>query len=136
MSKFESSVKVVPFNQERVYQKLSDLNHLESMKDRIPTDKVQDVRFDQDTLSFNISPVGEITLNIVEREPFKCIKFKTVKSPLPFILWIQIVPVSDEACKLKLTMDVDVNPLMIGMIRKPLQDALEKMAEMMAAIPY
>lgn len=136
MSKFESSIKVIPYGQERVYNKLSDLNNLEAIKDRIPADKVQDIRFDQDTLTFNVSPVGEIALKIIERDPCKCIKFETVKSPMPFNLWIQLVPVSEEECKMRLTIGIDINPFMKGMIQKPLQDGLEKMAEMMAMIQY
>jgi len=136
MSKFESSVKVVPFSQERVYNKLSDLNNLESVKDRIPADKVQDMSFDQDTLTFNVSPVGEITLQIIEREPHKCIKFETIKSPMPFNLWVQIVPVTEDECKMRLTISLDINPFMKGMIQKPLQDGLEKMADTLALIQY
>lgn len=136
MSKFESSVKVIPFSQERVYDKLSDLNNLESIKDRIPADKVQDMSFDQDTLTFSVSPVGEITFRIIEREPYKCIKFETTKSPLPLKLWIQIVSSSEEECKMRLTIDVDVNPFMKGMIQKPLQEGLEKMADTLALIQY
>lgn len=136
MSKFESNVKTIPFGQERVYSKLSDLNNLESMKDRIPADKIQDMRFDQDTLSFTMSPVGELTLKVVEREPCKCIKFETVKSPMPFNLWIQIVPVTAEECKMKLTIGIDINPFMKGMIQKPLQEGVEKMADVLALIPY
>ena len=52
MSNFESSVKVIPYSQERVYNKLSDLSNLEAVKDRLPKDKVQDLSFDSDTLSF------------------------------------------------------------------------------------
>ena len=54
------------------------------MKDRIPQDKVKDISFDSDTLTFSVDPVGKITLQVIEREPFKCIKFETTQSPLPF----------------------------------------------------
>ncbi|MDR0746236.1 MAG: SRPBCC family protein [Mediterranea sp.] len=136
MSKVESNVKVVPFSQERVYNKLSDLSNLESVKNEIPADKIQNMNFDQDTLTFNVPPVGEITLKIIEREPCKCIKFETIRSPMPFNLWIQIAPVSEEECKMRLTVGADINPFMKGMIRKPLQDGLEKMAGMLAMIRY
>ena len=43
MTKFESPVKVIPFSQERVYGKLSDLSNLEAIKDRLPEDKVKDI---------------------------------------------------------------------------------------------
>ena len=54
-------------------------------------DKVQDLSFDSDTLSFSVSPVGKLTLQIVEREPSKCVKLETTNSPLPFNMWIQLV---------------------------------------------
>ncbi len=136
MAKFESAVKLVPYAQERVYGKLSDLSNLESVKDRLPTDKVQDLSFDSETLSFQVSGIGQLTLKIVDREPIKCVKFSTINSPIPFSLWIQIVPQAEEECKMKLTVDIDVNPFMKAMIQKPLQDGLEKMAEVLASIQY
>ena len=136
MSQFESSVKQIPFSQERVYTKLSDLSNLESMKDRIPQDKVKDISFDSDTLTFSVDPVGKITLQVIEREPFKCIKFETTQSPLPFNLWIQLVPDSEQGCKMKLTIRVDINPFMKAMVQQPLQEGIEKMADMLAMIQY
>ena len=136
MANFESSVKVIPYSQERVYAKLSDLSNLESVKDRLPEDKVQDLSFDSDTLSFNVSPVGQITLQIVERDPWKCIKLATTNSPLPFNMWIQLVETAEEECKIKLTIGMDINPFMKAMVQKPLQDGLEKMVEMLSMIQY
>ena len=136
MANFESSVKVIPYSQERVYAKLSDLSNLESVKDRLPEVKVQDLSFDSDTLSFNVSPVGQITLQIVERDPCKCIKLATTNSPLPFNMWIQLVETAEEECKIKLTIGMDINPFMKAMVQKPLQDGLEKMVEMLSMIQY
>ena len=129
MANFESSVKVIPYSQERVYAKLSDLSNLESVKDRLPEDKIQD-------LSFSVSPIGQLTLQIVEREPCKCIKLATTNSPLPFNMWIQLVSTAEEECKLKVTIGMDINPFMKAMVQKPLQDGLEKMVEMLSMIQY
>lgn len=136
MSKFESSIKQIPYSQEQVYNRLSNLNNLEAIKDKVPQDKIQDLSFDADSIKMNISPVGNLELKIVEREPHKCIKFETIASPVPFTLWIQIVPATEQDSKLKLTVKVDINPVMRMMIEKPLKDGLEKMADMMAMIPY
>lgn len=136
MTKFESSVKAIAAPQEVVYEKLSDLNNLEKVKDRLPADKVKNLSFDADTLSIEVSPVGKITLQIVEREPAKCIKFATTDSPLPFNLWIQLLPTSATECKMKITVGVELNPFMKGMVQKPLQEGVEKMAEMLSLIPY
>ena len=136
MTKFESSVKVIPYSQERVYEKLADLSNLEAIKDRLPEDKVKNMSFDTDTLSFNVDPVGQLTLRIIEREPSKCIKFETTNSPLPFNMWIQLVAVSEEECKLKVTIGLEFNPFMKAMVQKPLNEGLEKMADMLSMIQY
>ncbi len=136
MTQFESSVKVIPYNNEQVYAKLSDLTNIEKVKDKLPQDKVKDLQFDADSMSFSVPPVGMLTLRIIEREPDKCIKFETVNSPLPFNLWIQLVPVTEAECKMKLTIRAELNPFIKGMIQKPLEEGLEKMAEMLSKIPY
>ncbi len=136
MAKFESTVRVIPSSQEQVYNKLSDLSNLESVKDRLPADKVKDLSFNSDTLSLQVPGIGQLTLKIVDREPSTCIKFETTNSPLPFTLWVQVVPQSEEECKMKLTVDLDVNPFMKAMIQGPLQEGLEKMAEALSNIQY
>ena len=136
MTKFESSIKQIPYSQEAVYAKLSDLSHLESIKDRLPADKVKDLTFDADSLSFSVAPVGQISLLIIEREPCKCIKFETSNSPLPFNLWIQLLPVEENVCKMRITVGLELNPFMKSMVQKPLQEGIEKMAETLSQIPY
>lgn len=136
MTKFESEVKVIPFPQEVVYEKLSDLNNLEKVKDKLPEDKVKNLTFSTDSMSVEVPPVGNITLQVVEKEPCKCIKFGTTTSPLPFNLWIQLLPVSDAQCKMKLTIGMELNPFMKAMVQKPLQEGIQKMADMLAMIQY
>lgn len=136
MTKFESEVKFIPASQETVYEKLSDLNNLEKVKDRLPEDKVKNLEFTSDSLTVEVPPVGKITLQIVEKEPCKCIKFGTTTSPLPFNLWIQLLPVSETDCKMKLTIGMELNPFMKAMVQKPLQEGVEKMAAMLSMIDY
>ena len=136
MTKFESGIKNVQASQEAVYQKLSDLNNLEKVKERLPEDKIKDLTFDAYSMTMEVNPVGKITLQIVEKEPCKCIKFETAASPFPFNLWIQILPVTAGECKMKLTIGMDINPFMKAMVQKPLQEGLEKMADMLSLIPY
>ena len=46
------------------------------------------------------------------------------------------MPVTETECKMKLTIGMDLNPFMKAMVQKPLQEGLEKMADMLAVIPY
>ena len=136
MTTFESNIKQVQAPQSAVYAKLSDLNNLAQVKDRLPEHKVKNMTFDADTLSMQAPPIGTITLKIVAREPESCITFRTTSSPLPFDLQIHLSPVSDAECQLKLTINMEVNPFIKNMIQRPLQDGLEKMADLLAMIPY
>jgi hypothetical protein len=135
-SKFESSVKLVPYPQQAVYDNISDLNNLEKVRDRVPEDKVSDFSFDQDTVSLNVAPVGELKLRICDREEPKCVKFETVLSPVPFNVWVQVLPVDENNAKLKVTVKAELNPFIKSMVEKPLQDGVEKIADALAQIHY
>lgn len=129
-------MREIPYPQQLVYDTVSDLNNMERVKERMPEDKIQDFTFDHDTLSVEVSPVGRITLRIIEREEPKCVKFETAESPLPFFFWIQLLPVTEESCKMRLTIKTDLNPFMKTMVSGPLKDALEKMTDIIAGIKY
>ncbi|HJH65998.1 MAG TPA: SRPBCC family protein [Bacteroides mediterraneensis] len=138
---FESNVKHVPYSQERVYNKLSDLNNLEGVRERLNEvkdkldGKLEDMSFDRDSITLKVQGIN-LTLRIIEREPLKCIKFEGDKSPIPLNLWIQILPVTEEEAKMKVTIRAEVNMFMKAMVSKPLQEGVEKLADMLAMLPY
>ena len=136
MTKFESSVKQIPYPVENVYRNISDLSNLERVRDRIPEDKLQDFQFDSDFVQVSVAPVGTIKLRIIEREENKCVKFETEQSPLPFNLWIQVLPVSETESKMKITVKADIPFMLKGMVSGPLQDGVEKIADALSQIPY
>lgn len=146
---FESSIKQIFHKQESVYNTLSDLNNLqrlkdkfEQVKDQIPEDKkeqldkIKDLTFDSDSISISAPMVGEIKMRIIDREAPKTIKFETENSPVPFNFCIQLLPTSEAACKMKLTIKADLNPFIKGMVKKPLEEGIEKIADALAMIPY
>ena len=136
MTKFESSVKQIPYPVENVYRNLSDLNNLERVRDRIPEDKLQDFQFDSDSVQVSVAPVGTIKLRIIEREENKCVKFEAEQSPLPFNLWIQVLPVNEAESKMKVTVKADIPFMLKGMVAVPLQDGVEKIADTLSQVPY
>ena len=149
MSTFESSIRQIPYPQQNVYDKLSDLSNLktlkeryELMKDNMPeearkqAEAIKDLQFDQDSLTVNVPPVGTIRLKVVDREEPKCIKFETEQSPVPFNFWIQLLPVTTPSCKMKLTIKADLNPFIKQMVKKPLSEGIEKIADVLQMIQY
>lgn len=149
MSTFESSIRQIPYPQQNVYDKLSDLSNIktlkeryELMKDNMPeearkqAEAIKDLQFDQDSLTVNVPPVGTIRLKVVDREEPKCIKFETEQSPVPFNFWIQLLPVTTTSCKMKLTIKADLNPFIKQMVKKPLSEGIEKIADVLQMIQY
>lgn len=141
MAQYESSIKHIPYSQERVYNKLSDLNNLNSVRDRLDLikdkfdGKLEDMSFDSDSLTLKVQGFN-LTLRIIEREPLKCIKFEGDKTPIPLNLWIQILPEGMDNAKMKVTIRAEVNMFMKAMVAKPLQEGVEKLADMLSMIPY
>ncbi len=136
MTKFESSIKQIPYAVEDVYRNISDLSNLERVCDRVPQDKLQDFEFDSDSVQVSVAPVGTIKLRIVEREENKCVKFEAEQTPIPFNLWIQVLPVTESASKMKVTVKADIPFMLKGMVAGPLQDGVEKIADVLSQIPY
>ena len=136
MTKFESSVKQIPYPVENVYRNISDLSNLDRVRDRVPEDKLQDFQFDSDSVQVSVAPVGTIKLRIIEREENKCVKFEAEQSPLPFNLWIQVLPVNEAESKMKVTVKADIPFMLKGMVAGPLQDGVEKIADALSQVPY
>ena len=110
LAKFESEVKLVPQNQAVVFSRFADLNNLAAIKEalsnpevqqrisqQVPADKLGDLQkyaegltFETDALHIS-SPMGNITLRVVEREEPKCIKFASEGSPVQLYVWIQLL---------------------------------------------
>lgn len=127
---------------------LNNLNNVQRLKDRFPEgstgnadmdkvkDKLQSLSFDHDSLSVSVAPVGQISMRIIERDEPKTIKFESDNSPLSFNFWIQILPVTETSSKMKLTIDADIPFFAKGMVSKPLQEGIEKIADALAMIPF
>ena len=136
MADFISEVKTIPHNDDKIFAMLSDMSNLERIKDRIPQDKIKDFTFDTDTCSFTVDPVGSIMFQIVEREPNKTIKLSTTNSPVPLLMWIQLKQVAENDTKMKMTVRAELNPFIKPMVSKPLQDAVDKISEIIVHLPY
>jgi len=136
MTEFISEIKTIPCENRKVYEALADLNNLEKLKNRIPSDKIEDFTFDSDSCSFSIQPVGKVRFSIVDREPSKTIKLIADQAPVDVTMWIQLKETDDKETKMKLTMKANLNPFLKPMLSRPLQEGINQMADILAKIPY
>ena len=135
MTKIESTIREIAYPQQAVYNMLSDLSNIQKVQDKIPHEQVKDLTFTADSISIS-TQMGAVKMVIVNREEPKEIKFETQESPIPFNFWIQILSVSETSSKMKLTIKADLNPFIAGMVKKPLQEGIEKIADALQLIHY
>ena len=135
MTKIESTIREIAYPQQAVYNMLSDLSNIQKVQDKIPHEQVKDLTFTADSISIS-TQMGAVKMVIVNREEPKEIKFETQESPIPFNFWIQILPVSETSSKIKLTIKANLNPFIAGMVKKPLQEGIEKIADALQLIHY
>lgn len=146
VSKYTSDVKIIQHNQEVVYNYLSDLNNigpffneytLALISKQFPKVNITGSNCDTDTILLNISQVGEVGLTVVERESPKMVKISgSGKIPFDVFLWIQILPVTDYQCKIRLTLHAHLNMMMKMMVGKKMQDGINTLADALTRFPY
>lgn len=139
-SSFESKTVRIAHAVEKVYTLLSDLSNLDRFQSVLNApenqNKLKITGYDSDSLSIEVNPIGSVTFRIVNREPNKTIKFEAENSPLPLNLWIQFVPTGECETASRVTVKADLNPFIKPMVSKPLQEGVDKMADMLVVLPY
>ena len=149
IEKYESEVKFITSPHESVYNHLSNLKNLEPLFDpnrlaelkkqypNTPEIKLDNFRASEDECSFSISPVGNIGVEIIERDPSKLIKL-TGNKALPFQVncWIQLLPVDESNSKVKITLHADLSPMIKMLVGKHLKDGVNQIAEALSRIHY
>lgn len=160
MADFESEIKYMAAPVERVYAKLSDLNNLRTIQEGLNNPMVQqairqqagdqmdeqkmqqlvkaanELRFDADSVTLDAGIAGTITLRVVSREPDRTVKFAVDGAPMAANFWIQLLPVSSGGSKMKLTLRAELNFLMKQMLKGKLAEGIDKVASVLAALPY
>lgn len=151
--KAESSVKQIYAPVDRVYNTLSNLENLRPLLDRVQNDEtirekvreagqesalegLQNLELTNDSIAIPAGMMGTVSMRIVSREENKCIKFETDQSPIQAKLWIQVLPVTADTSKMRLTVDADVPFLLKGVVGGKLQEGIEKVADALAMINY
>lgn len=121
MTTYESEIKTIPKSQEVVFNLLSDLSNLERVQNmniegrEKAEEYLNDLEFDKDSVKFSVTGVGRVGFRIIEREPFKTIKMEAEGSPIAANGWIQLVAVSENETKMKVTIKTEL-PMMIKMM--------------------
>lgn len=145
-TKYVSDVKIVSNNQKIIFNYLSNFENLSKyvndgllskMTEQIPQIKISNFESDADSCRFQIAGMGLAEIRIIEREPCKTIKISSTGSlPISVVFWIQLLPIAVYETKLRLTLDADMSMMIKMMVNKKLEEGINRIADILAALPY
>ncbi len=139
MDIFKSGITTINCNIDKIYSKLANPEAFNAFADRLPDEaksRLEKVKFEHDSITFEANPVGEVRLNIVERVEPTRIVFAAAQSPVPLQAVISLEKVNDNETQAYAELRVELSPFIRPMLSKPLQDGANKFGEMLSKLPY
>lgn len=132
-----------------VYSFLSDFNRIGTMVNMARqmgagdarlekiSDKVEDIRFEEDRCTFTVKGVGNMAVKIVEKEAPKLIKLGGDGNlPFEFNLWFQLLENGAYDTRLRITFQGEMNMMLKMMLKGKLEKGINQLGEGLTKIPY
>jgi hypothetical protein len=136
MTEFVSELKVIQHSDSDIFRVLSDLRNLELVKGMIPEDKIKDFNFDKDTVSFTVDAIGKVTFEVIDRQPNRQVRFKSLRLPFDIIMELNLNSIAEKETELSMLVQTNLNPFMRGMVEKPMKEAVNRISDALTKLPY
>lgn len=144
MAEYKSEETGLNAPAEKVFAKLSNLEGLGELLDKVPEDKIpadqkdlfHKVKITPDTIAFPAGPVGELTLRKTRTEAPVLIRLEGVGTPVPMSLTMHITPVTEISCLAQVVIDLQIPAMLKPMVNGPLKQMTEQFALMLKNIPF
>lgn len=129
---------------EAVYNKLSNLENLRGMLDKVPADKIPEdkrqmfdnIKITSDTIEVPGGRMGNLTFRVVEREAPRLIKLKGEGIPIQMALVLNVLPVTESTSEANVDIDIDIPLMLKPMIGGQIQKIADQFGQVLGAIPF
>ena len=144
MAKYSSGEVRMNGSAETVFNKLSNLQNLRDLLDKVPADRVpedkramfENLEITNDTIVIPGGPMGSLTLRVVERVVPSLIKLAGEGLPIALSLSMHIKPESDTSSKANVDIDMDIPAMLKPMIGGQIQKMASQFGDMLGAISF
>lgn len=139
MSTYTSKPQLTEAPIEAVYERISHLGSLQERIEALPADiraKLGEVTFTDDSIVINAGPVGAITFDVVERTAPVHVALQAQNSPVPLKLSLNLKQQGETTTELTVVIEIDIPVMLKPMIGPKMQDAVDKLAELVGKINY
>ena len=132
--KIESKTGKITHSDEKIYDFITNFNNFKNL---VPADKVKNWESTDDQCSFELEGFGKTGLKVSEKEPYKLVKITSLEtSPLNFLLWIQLKKVADQDTRIKITIEPDLNAMMLVMVQSRLQQFVNMLVDQISQLKF
>lgn len=135
---FVSSITTAPVSVDLVFNRISDLRNIDSIKEKTGEKGIEIKAIDENSCLLQVNNMAQVTMRIVDRSENKHVKLESDNSPVPLTLWVQLLPHQEipNRTLIKVTLRAELNFLLKGILQKPMQEGVEKLAQLLALIDY
>lgn len=127
-----------------VFTKLSNLENLRSLLDKVPADQIPDdkrqmfesITITPDTITVPGGPVGALTFRVKERISPSLIKLEGEGAPVALNLLMHIEPAGAEYSRAQVEIDIAIPAMLKPMVSGPLQQMADQFSQVLKAIPF
>lgn len=144
MTTIKSEKTRINASAEKVYDKLSNLENLKPLlekvpKDQIPADKremFENLKVTADTISIPAGPVGSITLRVTDRMPYSLIQLSGEGSPVPMNMQLEIDSKGADECEVQVAINLEIPAMLKPMVSGPLKKIADQFANVLGSVPF
>jgi len=114
------------------------ITNFHNFKELLPADKVSGWEASEEKCSFQVDPLGRTGLMIIEKQPYKLVKMSSDPefSSYQFLIWVQLKKLSDRDTRIKITVEPQVNKMLLPMIRGPLKKLADGLIDKMESFDF
>lgn len=147
MAEFKSDKTPLKGSAEVVYAKLSNLENLRSLMDRIPMENVpedkrsmfENVEITADSITIPLapgSPMGALSFRKDKCVEPSLVRLVGVGTPVPLALEMHITPIDSESSEGQVVVDVNIPMMLKPMVSGPISKVVSQFSDVLRAIPF
>ena len=129
---------------ESVYDKLSNLENLRGLLDKVPADQVpedkrqmfENIQITPDTISVPGGPMGNLVFRVAERVAPKLIKLRGEGIPIEMSLALNIEPQTENSSSANVDIDINIPMMLKPMVGGQIQKIADQFGQVLGAIPF
>lgn len=143
MAKYSSGNVTLQAPAEKVYDKLTNLENLKGLLEKVPADKIpedkrqmfENLEITPDTLAVP-GPMGKLTFRVVERKAPSMVKLVGEGIPMEMALELHVEPLTTESSQAKVELDIDIPFMLKPMIGGQIQKIADQFGNVLGSIPF